>query len=46
MEKTFITIFILGILVYSLLIVGIFLFICKLILLTTSQINILGLTIS
>ncbi|MBU0646844.1 hypothetical protein KKC67_02135 [Patescibacteria group bacterium] len=46
MEKTFVAIFILAVLAYSLLSIGIFLFICKLILLATSQINIMGLTIS
>ncbi len=44
-EKTFIALFILAILAYSLVSIGIFLLICKLILLASPQINIMGLTI-
>jgi len=45
MQKTFITLFILAILAYSILSIGVFLIICKIILLAVPEINIMGLTI-
>ena len=45
MEKTFITIFILAVMVYNLVIIGVFLLILKIILLYIPEIHIMGLTI-
>lgn len=46
MEKVFKTLFVLGVIVFCILIVGLFLIILKIILLFTPQINLLGLTIN
>lgn len=46
MEKVFVTLFVLGVFAYSLVSIGIFLLICKFILIATPQINIMGLSIS
>ncbi|KKS33470.1 MAG: hypothetical protein UU95_C0030G0007 [Parcubacteria group bacterium GW2011_GWC2_42_12] len=46
MEKIFKTLFVLGVIVFCLLIIALFLFLLKLILLFTPQINLLGLTIN
>ena len=46
MEKVFKTLFVLGVIVFCILIIALFLFILKLILLFNPQINLLGMTIS
>lgn len=45
MEKVFKTLFVLGVIVFCILIVAFFLFLLKIILLFTPQINLFGLTI-
>lgn len=46
MEKIFKTLFVLGLIVFIILIIGLFLLLLKIILLFNPQINIFGLTIS
>lgn len=46
MEKTFKTIFVLAVIVYSILMVGLFLLLIKIVLVFTPEVHILGVTLS